>query len=233
VASEEEPYREALDRVVELGEEAVPALLEHLGESELIALALGRIGRDTALEALGKELCAEDWRRVEAAATGLGSSRNPKAIPILEAARGSRYDTQIAEVHYALNRALTQLEKLRAGGKWSEVDRQRPWQQISMVQQQLPELLRDETRRQQAIDWWREFTTAMPDMTVVVPGYDYSPEDAKSRAWSGLAVIIYYLLNPGKGVISSRCPEARYCWEQALKLMPGDAFFLDCLRMVS
>jgi hypothetical protein len=170
---------------------------------------------------------------VEAAVRGLGLSRNPNAIPILEAARGSGYETQIAEVHYAFNWALGELEKSRAGEKWLEVDRERPWQQITMVEQQISELQRDETKRQQAIQWWKEFTEAIPEMTIAVPGYHYSPNDAKSRAWSCLAVIIYYLLNPSESVIDTPCSEAKYCWEQALKLMPGDDYFMDCLRRVS
>lgn len=226
-------YNKAYDEIVRIGEPAVPVLLKHLGSSLYIALALGKIGNQAALNALSQELRAPDWRRVEAAARGLGVSKNPNAISILEAVRGSGYDLRVAEVHQAFNWALGELEKAQAGAKWLEVDRKRPWQQITMVQQQLDELRRDETKRQQAISWWKEFTKAMPEMVIKVPGYDLSADDAKARAWSGLAVTIYYLLNPSDSMFHRPCPEARFCWEQALKLQPGDEYFTDCLHRVS
>lgn len=110
-----EPYDQALEEIAALGQKAVPILLKHLGKSKYVAYTLGKIATEDALNALGKELHAPDWRRAEAAAQGLGASGTPSAIPILEAARGSGYDVQIAEVHYALNRALRRLEESRAG----------------------------------------------------------------------------------------------------------------------
>lgn len=228
-----QPYYEAVDETAKLGAIAVPTLMDRLGSGRLIALALGKIGTKPAFDALATELRSPDWRRVEAAADGLGASRNVAAIPILEAARAQAHQLRIAEVSNAFASALADLEKVRAGDKWLQVDRSRPWQQISMVQSQLKELQNDEAKRQQGIQWCKDMIAALPELTVQIPGANFTPADAKSRAWSVLAVTIYYLLNPSKSVINSPCAEAKYCWEQALKLMPGDSYFGGCLKSVA
>jgi hypothetical protein len=227
------PYYDAVEDVVKLGETAVPKLLANLGKGRLFALALGKIGTKPAFDALATELRSSDWRRVEAAADGLGVSGNVAAIPILEAARAQAHELRIAEVANAFASALAELEKVRAGDKWLQVDRNRPWQQIAMVQSQLKELQHDETKRQQGIQWCRDMIGALPELTVQIPGANFTPADAKSRAWSVLAVTIYYLLNPSNSVINSPCAEAKYCWEQSLKLMPGDSYFEGCLKSVA
>ena len=117
-------------------------------------------------------------------------------------------------------------------GAWPEVDRENPLQQILWVKNEL-ERLRYDKRHGDAIQWWKDMTEAMPDMTIVYPGKDFSPEDAKSRAWSALATIIYYLRNPAHLELKNPCPEAAFCWEQALELMPGDQYFKSCLKSVS
>jgi hypothetical protein len=229
----DKPYWEAANALVALGGAAVPRLMRHLGESWFIAAALGKIGTRETLAALGGELRSEDWRRVEAAARGLGISKNPDAIPILESARGSRAETTIAEVHHAFNWALGELQHAKAGDKWLEVDKDRVWQQIMMVSSQLQGTIHDATKRNGVIRWYEEMKDVLPGARLVVPGRDFSPADAKSRAWSMLATIIYYAKNPDKSSFSVPCQEAKYCWEQALKLMPGDSYFTGCLRDVS
>jgi hypothetical protein len=216
-----------------MGDAGLPGLLAHVGESKYISLALGRIGNESALEALRGELRSDDWHRVEAAAKGLGLSNNPNAIEVLESARGSRCESTIAEVNFAFTEALAKLEKQRAAEKWLEVDRDRPWQQIQKVSQNLIQLGRDETKRRQAIAWWKQFKMAMPNLNIVIPRRDYPPNEAKARAWSCLASIIYYLQNPSSPGICMRCPDAQYCWEQTLKLTPGVSSYSDCLAKVS
>ena len=227
------PYWEAANELAALGGVAVPKLMRHLGKSWFVAAALGKIGTREALAALGRELRSEDWRRVEAAARGLGISKNPDAIPILESVRGSRAETTIAEVHQAFNWALGELQKAKAGDKWLEVDKNRVWQQITMVSSQLRGIMHDAAKRNGVIRWYEEIKDVLPGVELMVPGRDYSPADAKSRAWSMLATIIYYANNPDKSSFSVPCPEAKYCWEQALKLAPGDSYFTSCLRDVS
>lgn len=190
------PYFDAVDEIERMGPAAIPTLVNNLGRGQLIALALGRIGTKTALDALEIELRSADWRRVEAAAQGLGASRDVAAIPILEAAHRHALESGIAAVSIAFASAVAQLEKARAGEKWLKVDRSRPWQQIMMIQKMLPQLQADETKRQQAIQWCKDMIATLPELTVQIPESDFTLEDAKSRAWSVLAVTTYYLLNP-------------------------------------
>ena len=233
VASQQEPHEQALAAVVARGARAVPLLLPQLGRSKYVAIALGKISTDEALRALNDELRAEEWRRVEAAATGLGFSDNPNAITILEAARKGVFAQRIAEVSSAITKSLAQIESRRKGSSWLAVDMNRPWEQIMLVQGKLQEFSCNEDLRRQAIEWWRHFVKAMPEMGIVIPGANYRPEDAKARAWSCLAVTIYYLLNPRDSVISKPCPEARYCWEQALLLDPCDHYYESNMESVS
>ncbi len=232
-ASQEKPYEDALAGVVAHGADAVPLLLAQLGRSEYVALALGSISTDEALRALNQELRSNEWRRVEAAAKGLGRSNHPSAATMLEVARNSRFANTIAEVSTAIAKALNQIESRRQGANWLTVDVNRPWQQIMLVQGKLAEFRRDEALRGQAIEWWRHFVEVMPEMKIAIPGRDYPANDVKARAWSCLAVTIYYLLNPGDSGFSKPCAEARYCWEQALRLMPGDAYYESSMKSVS
>jgi len=116
--------------------------------------------------------------------------------------------------------------------EWPAVDRVNPVKQIKWVQDELKWLIYD-SRHDTAIQWWKEMTEAIPDLPIVYPGRDFSPENAKARAWSGLAMIIYYLRNPDDSGFVNPCPEAAFCWEQALALMPGDQYYMGCLRSVS
>ena len=227
------PYYEAAQEVAALGAAVVPELEKSLGKSRFIAMALGMIGTPEALSALGRELGFEDWRRVEAAARGLGLSKKPEAISILESARGSRAEATIVEVHQAFNWALGELRMAQAGNRWLEVDRTRVWQQITMVSSQLRTIIGDALKRDGVISWFEEMKAVLSGVEVVAPGRDYSPADAKSRAWSMLAAIIYYAKNPTESTFGKPCPEAKYCWERALELMPGDSYFAQCLRSVS
>jgi len=233
LTSQEEPYEDALARVVTRGADAVPLLLAHLGRSKYVALALGSISTDEALRALNQELRSNEWRRVEAAAKGLGLSNNPNAVAMLEFARNTTLAQTIAEVSAAITEGLAQIECRRQGANWLTVDVKRPWEQIMLVQGKLDEFRTDEDLRRQAIEWWKHFVKAMPEMKIAIPGREFPPNDVKARAWSCLAVTIYYLLNPGDNVLSKPCAEARYCWEQGLRLMPGDGYYQSSMKSVS
>lgn len=227
------PYWEAANELAALGGTAVPELKRHLGRSRFIAAALGKIGTAEALTALAGELSSQDWRRVEAAARGLGLSKRPEAVPILESVLGSRAERTIVEVHQAFTWALGELRLAKAGDKWLEVDKNRVWEQIMTVSSQLRSIMADAARREGVIRWYEDMKEVLASAEIVVPGRDYSPADAKSRAWSMLATIVYYAKNPDKSSFSVPCPEAKYCWERALELMPGDSYFTSCLRDVS
>lgn len=233
LASQETPYEDALTSVVARGADAVPLLLEHLGRSKYVALALGSISTDDALRALNQELRSHEWRRVEAAAKGLGLSDNPNAVTMLEVTRSTTLAQTIAEVSTALTKALAQIEFRRQQAKWLTVDVNRPWEQIMLVQGKLEDFRRDDSLRIQAIEWWKHFVKAMPGMKIAIPGRDFQPNDVKARAWSCLAVTIYYLLNPGDHSFSHPCAEAKYCWEQSLRLMPGDGYYESSIKSVS
>lgn len=116
--------------------------------------------------------------------------------------------------------------------RW-EVDRNHPWRQLQMAESVLGNLVEDETRRQQAIHWHSQFSQAMSEMVIEIPGRDCSPNEAKALAWNCLASIICCLSRRSPHVISGSCTEAALCVEQALKLMPDNEHLRDRLRMFS
>ena len=178
------PYFEAVDRLAEVGEAALPVLLGHLGESRFIAFALGRIGTAPAIDALGRELISSDWRRVEAAARGLGMSRSPSAKPYLQDARGGRLAQSVAEVHEAIEWAMKELYASEQLDKSPKVDKANIWQQIQSIPTNLSHSADDNSRREQAIALWKAIVEELPNIEVRVPGRNYSASDAKARAWS-------------------------------------------------
>lgn len=228
-----QPYEEALNRAAGLGESAIPTLLRYLGQSEYVAFALGMIGGTVALEALGREIVSSDWRRVAAAATGLGLSKDPAAERYLKLALGGSLDCTVAEVHSAIQWAMNELYKSSSAKETPKVDRENIWRQIQSIETRFPDSAEWQRVRENAIALCRAIMQELPSISVHVPGYSYPPNEAKARAWGSLAPQIYYLLNPGTSVMNKPCPEARQCYEQALKLEPGDNYWEKCIREVS
>ena len=102
------------------------------------------------------------------------------------------------------------------------VDRQRPFDQIKMVANQLQKICQDPGQREEAIAWWKEMVASMPDFSF--ESLHYPPKEAKGRAWGYLAPIIYYLRNPGDSSFLHSCEEARLCWEKAYELDPNSYY---------
>jgi len=226
-----DPYEAALERIKDYGEAAIPLLTDRLGKSKYIAFALGLLGTDAAVSTLAKELGSRDWRRVEAAAIGLGLTKNPKAKDHVQSLLGSRLDREVAEVHSALARAMSQLYTPPPEQQKEDtpvVDRQYVWQQI----QAIPDKPGTIQERKRALALTRAIIKELPQLDVSVPGRDYTPEDAKSRAWSCLGSTIYYLLNPDSFTFDKPCEEARYCFEQGLALQPQEETYAMCVRLL-
>lgn len=228
-----EPYYEASGQLARSGESAIPILLRHLGKGMLIADALGQIGGPTAIEALARELSSSDWHRVEAAARGLGLTKDPSAKPHLERAMGSTLAHTVAEVHQALAWAMNELYRSSEQSVRSAVDRSNIWQQIQSIKTDYEDSASGHKQREEAIHLWQAIVKELPALTVRVPGQNYPPSEAKARAWSCLGSTIYYLRNSGARVMNRSCPEACNCYEQALALEPGDDYWKNCIKNVS
>lgn len=214
-----------------IGEPAIDVLIGALPQTSYAHLALGLIGGERALSVLIDELQNSSWRRVAAASKALGKTGDLRASEPLKQVLTSQLGRTIAEVNQVTSWAISEIEKKQRGSDWLSVDRENPFDQVNMVSNQLQEFLRDTSQREAAIAWWTEFVEVVPDMSF--DGLSYSPNEAKGRTWSMLAVIIFYLLNPDKHVIAKPCKEARFCWEQALRCEPGDGYYMQCLKDVS
>jgi HEAT repeat protein len=254
-------HEQAIKALGKLGDvRAVEPLIAALEGNNRAAVAwsLGELGDARAVEPLVGIL--EDYLESNrtAAAEALGKLGDPRAAGPLAALRRKKEEERVRQAALtALTKmgeeALVPLLKDRSSTvresakqaleclgwspgttkvKWPEVDRANPVNQIKWVQDEL-QWLRYDKRHDDVIQWWKDMAEAMPDLTIVYPGRDFSPEDAKARAWSGLGMIIYYLRNPSDVAFSKPCPEAAFCWEQALALMPGDGYYTDCLKRVS
>jgi len=108
------------------------------------------------------------------------------------------------------------------------VDTASLWEQIIRVRDLATRdlLHRDDAeatrRRKEQIALCKTIMTALPGASVEVEGLE--PTDAKARAWSMLGTAMYYLLNPSTSTINRPCPEAKFCYEQALKLQPDEGW---------
>ena len=72
----------------------------------------------------------------------------------------------------------------------------------------------------------------------VTRGFGPAPEpnETMARSWSELGLFIYFMLHPschGASDMVPPCPEAKHCFEQALKFAPGDPYFSGNLKQVS
>jgi len=104
-----------------------------------------------------------------------------------------------------------------------QVDRDGLWQQIGMMMSDLDDLQSNEVRRRAAIQWWRDASSVLADVT---RGFGPAPEpnETMARSWSELGLFIYFMLHPschGASDMVPPCPEAKHCFEQALKFAPG------------
>ena len=99
------------DLLVKCGGASVQPLIAKLGKSRHAYLALGRIGNEKAVQALGAELSSVNWRRVELACQALSLTENPgvqKYLPQLSALLKS---TRSGEVFSAAAAALAAIQK--------------------------------------------------------------------------------------------------------------------------
>ena len=99
------------DLLVKCGGASVQPLIAKLGKSRHAYLALGRIGNEKAIQALGVELSSVNWRRVELACLALALAENPgvqKFLPQLSALLKS---TRSGEVFSAASAALAAIQK--------------------------------------------------------------------------------------------------------------------------
>lgn len=138
-----------------------------------------------------------------------------EAAPKIDALSRSQW----AEVSQAAYTALAVLDKKSASGL--AFDRQQPFGQIgrlwtAIVQGQqelyLPEVLNG---------WCLEAIDAMPDMK-------FSSNEDQAKAWGMLGSLVFKSMHPewpGGFDGTKPCPEAKRCYEEALRYEPGDGWW--------
>ena len=96
-----------------IGEASLPTLIPMLPKSQWAHYALGYIGTEKAVDFLLKELRSTNWRRVAAAATGIGISKNKGALPELRAIYADLpIRMPIGEVSVACKQAIDKIESI-------------------------------------------------------------------------------------------------------------------------
>lgn len=192
-----------------IGQPAAKPLLKALPSTRWAHFALGLIGGEEASQALLNELRTGNWRRIQAASRALGEIGDPRALPALKQLTGTRS----WEVHQAVTEAIGKIERKEAGKKWLEVDRSDPFGQVKRVWSQFDEIKADDSLREKAIAWHREFVAAMPSLK-------FSSDRERGDAWGMLGTLIYYFTNPEASDFYKECEEAAYCYEQCLRRTP-------------
>jgi hypothetical protein len=193
-----------------IGKPAVQPLIQALFRSSYAHFALGLIGGETAFQALCAELQTGNWRRIEAAAKALGRIGDPRALELLK----PHVATRSAEVYQAVSTAIASIERAQLGEeRWLQVDRVNPHGQLRRVWSQFDQIRKDPSVREGAIQWYREFVAAMPELS-------FGSDDERGVAWGMLGTLIYYFLHPQETSIFEKCPEAAYCYERCLEYTP-------------
>jgi len=206
-----------------IGEPAVEPLIQALPRTSWAHYALSLIGGEVAFQALCRELRTGSWRRIEAAARGLGRMKDPRALGFLR----PHASTTSAEAYRAVTEAIASIERAQIGEhEWLRLDKENPVGQAKRVWSQFDQIREDVKLRERAIQWHGEFVAAMPDLK-------FSSDQERGDVWGMLGTLIYYFLNPDRGGIYGSCPEAEHCYEQCLKLTPDRhdiKFNLQALR---
>jgi len=192
-----------------IGQPAVKPLLKALPSTRWAHFALGMIGGEEASQALRNELRTGNWRRIQAASRALGEIGDARALPALKQLTGTRS----WEVHQAVTEAIGKIERKEAGEKWLELDRSDPFGQVKRVWSQFDEIKSDDSLREKAIAWHREFAAAMRSLK-------FSSDRERGDAWGMLGTLIYYFKNPEASDFYKECEEAAYCYEQCLRCTP-------------
>jgi len=192
-----------------IGQPAVEPLLKALPSTRWAHFALGLIGGEEAFQTLLEELRTGNWRRIQAAARALGEIGNDRALPALKQLTG----TSSWEVHTAVTEAIGRIERKKIGEKWLEVDRRDPLGQVKRVWSQFDEIRANDSLREKAIAWHRDFVAAMPSLP-------FPSDRERGDVWAMLGTLIYYFKNPETSSIYKECEEAAYCYEQCLRYTP-------------
>lgn len=201
----------AAKELATLGEIAVDQLTQSLHISSYAHWALGLIGGERAFQTLCQELNNHNPRRVAAAAAGLRTIGDPRALPFLR----QHLTTQYAEVNKAVSKAIGDIERKQMGEhQWLLVDATDPYGQVKRVWSQFDRIRDDQSLRENAIQWHRSFVEAMPNL-------QFGSAQDRGHTWAMLGTLIYYFLNPQRSSFSAKCPEAAYCFEQCLKCTPN------------
>jgi hypothetical protein len=204
-------YR-AAEQLAALGETAVEPLVQMLPTSSRAHYALGLIGGETSFKALVRELNTGNWRRIQAAARALEWMKDKRALAPLR----RHINTSIAEVFTAVTNAIAVIERDQIREEQLfKVDYDNPVGQVERFWTLLDEFRNDPIKREGFRQWHAEFVAAMPNLK-------FNSKKKRGWIWYILGVTIYKVINPDAGGFNRNCPEAAYCFEQAMKDPPDD-----------
>lgn len=194
----------------------IEILIAELGRRDILGPnpALNEI-RDKGASAIPHLLRVLDSNNVTAVVDAINLLKDMEAkdaIPNL----GALSKSQWAEVSQAAYIALAVLDRKTASAL--QFDRQQPFEQIGRLWTAIIQGRQELYPSEVLNGWCREAIDAMPDM-------EFSSRENQAKAWGMLGSLVFKSLNPkwpGGFDGTKPCPEAKSCYEEALRSKPGD-----------
>jgi hypothetical protein len=189
-----------LQNLIRLGNEAVPHLLP------LLDLPLRTDRNDIGNQSPEFQ---NNVTVVAAVAEILGELRAKEAVPKLRALAQSNY----FEVQRDARTALVAIEGTGGGTAGLRLDRTNPYQQIADLWTTIFQGRRMPVAPTVLNSWAQEAIAAIADLQV--------PEGKRGNAWAMLGALYYKSVNPdwnGSPSEAGPCPEAKRCYQEALKI---------------
>jgi len=206
----------------------IEALISELGRRDILlgpnpALVKLKEKGSIAVPHLLKVLDSNDVPAVVDAINVLKDMDAKQAIPKLTILSKSQW----AEVHQAALTALATLDKKSSGTL--QFDRQHPYEQVSRLWTAIIQGRQELYPPDVLHRWCLEAIDAMPSL-------EFSSKDKQAKAWGMLGSLVFKSMNPewpGGFDGTKPCPEAKRCYEEALRSEPGDSWWQGWVKRFS
>ena len=206
----------------------IEALISELGRRDILfgpnpALVKLKEKGSVAVPHLLRVLDSNDVPVVVDAINVLKDMDAKQAIPKLTVLSKSQW----AEVHQAALIALATLDKKSADTL--QFDRQLPYEQISRLWTSIIQGRQELYPTDVLHKWCVEAIDAMP-------GIEFPSKDKQAKAWGMLGSLMFKSMNPewpGGSDGTKPCPEAKRCYEEALRAEPGESWWEGWVKRFS
>lgn len=208
-------------------DDEIETLIAELGRRDILGpnAALNKI-RDKGASAIPHSLRVLEGNNVTAVVDAINLLKDmeaKEAIPDLEALSKSQW----AEVSQAAYTALAVFDRKTASAL--QFDRQQPFEQIGRLWTAIIQGRQELYPSEVLNGWCREAIDAMP-------GLKFATTENQAKAWGMMGSLMFKSMNPewpGGFDGTKPCPEAKRCYEEALRAEPGDGWWQDWVNRFS